>query len=137
MQRLTYRVSMNRSHYYEKRLYPGRDCIQEETVPIYYGKRPYQLCLLCGACALISLPDQLVCERNCVSACVQYSKTSNNGLSEKRTTSVQRTAHMPPIDFTIELRDRLSSHNSMRLRHKASCGSSPRPPHNRDNPLST
>ena len=34
-------------------------------------------------------------------------------------------------------RDRLSSHSSMRLRHKTSCGSSPRPPHNRDNPLST
>ena len=32
-----------------------------------------------------------------------YSKTSNNGPSEKRTTSVQRTAHLPPIDFTIEL----------------------------------
>ena len=33
----------------------------------------------------------------------QYSKTSKNGPSEKRTTSVQRTAHLPPIDFTIEL----------------------------------
>ena len=32
-----------------------------------------------------------------------YSKTSNNGPSEKRTTSVQRTGHLPPIDFTIEL----------------------------------
>ena len=32
-----------------------------------------------------------------------YSKTSNNGPSEKRATSVQRTAHLPPIDFTIEL----------------------------------
>ena len=32
-----------------------------------------------------------------------YSKTSNNGPSEKRTTSVQRTAHLPPIDFTIQL----------------------------------
>ena len=32
-----------------------------------------------------------------------YSKTSNNGPSEKRTTSEQRTAHLPPIDFTIEL----------------------------------
>ena len=32
-----------------------------------------------------------------------YSKTSNNGPSEKRTTSVQRTTHLPPIDFTIEL----------------------------------
>ena len=32
-----------------------------------------------------------------------YSKTSNNGPSEERTTSVQRTAHLPPIDFTIEL----------------------------------
>ena len=30
-------------------------------------------------------------------------KTSNNGPSEKRTTSVQRTDHLPPIDFTIEL----------------------------------
>ena len=33
----------------------------------------------------------------------RYSKTSNNGPSEKRTTSLQRTAHLPPIDFTIEL----------------------------------
>ena len=33
---------------------------------------------------------------------LQYSKASNNGPSEKRTTS-QRTAHLPPIDFTIEL----------------------------------
>ena len=32
-----------------------------------------------------------------------YSKTSNNGPSEKRTSSLQRTAHLPPIDFTIEL----------------------------------
>ena len=32
-----------------------------------------------------------------------YSKTSNNGPSEKRTTSVQRTNHLPPVDFTIEL----------------------------------
>ena len=31
-----------------------------------------------------------------------YSKTSNNGpSSEKRTTSVQRTVHLPPIDFAI------------------------------------
>jgi len=35
--------------------------------------------------------------------CSMYSKTSNNGPSEKRTTSLQRTAHLPPIDFTIEL----------------------------------
>ena len=34
---------------------------------------------------------------------VTYSKTSNNGPSEKRTTSVQRTVHLPPIDFSIEL----------------------------------
>ena len=34
---------------------------------------------------------------------LEYSKTSNSGPSEKRTTSVQRTAHLPPIDFTIEL----------------------------------
>ena len=33
--------------------------------------------------------------------------------------------------------DRLSSHSSMRLRHKTSHGSSPCPPNNRDNPLST
>ena len=32
-----------------------------------------------------------------------YSKTSNNGPSEKRTTSVQQTPHLPPIDFAIEL----------------------------------
>ena len=34
-----------------------------------------------------------------------YSKTTNNGPSEKWTTSVQRTAHLLPIDFTIELID--------------------------------
>ena len=34
-------------------------------------------------------------------------------------------------------RDRLSSLSSMTLRHETSCGSSPYPPHNRDNPLST
>ena len=31
------------------------------------------------------------------------SKTPNNGPSEKRTSSLQRTAHLPPIDFTIEV----------------------------------
>ena len=35
--------------------------------------------------------------------CANYSKTSNNGPSEKWTTSVQRTANLPLIDFTIEL----------------------------------
>ena len=48
-------------------------------------------------------------KRKCVAICGavlregRYSKTSNNGPSEKRTTSLQRTAHLPPIDFTIEL----------------------------------
>ena len=32
-----------------------------------------------------------------------YHKTSNNGLSEKRTTSLQQTDHLPPIDFTIKM----------------------------------
>ena len=41
------------------------------------------------------------------------------------------------LHVRIAHRDRLSSHSSMRLRHKTSCGSSPYPPHNRDNPLST
>ena len=31
-----------------------------------------------------------------------YSKTSNNGPSEKRTNSIQRTKLMPPIDFPID-----------------------------------
>ena len=31
------------------------------------------------------------------------SKTSNNGPSEKQTTSVHWTDHFAPIDFTIEL----------------------------------
>ena len=31
-----------------------------------------------------------------------YSKTANNGPSEKRTTSVQWTAHLHLIDFTTE-----------------------------------
>ena len=32
-----------------------------------------------------------------------YSKTSNNGPSEKQTTSLRWTDHLPLIDFTIEL----------------------------------
>ena len=32
-----------------------------------------------------------------------YSETSNNRPSEKRTTAVQRTTHLLPIDFTIKL----------------------------------
>ena len=32
-----------------------------------------------------------------------YSKSSNNGPSEKQTASVQWMAHLSPIDFTIEL----------------------------------
>jgi len=39
----------------------------------------------------------------CMPLLHNYSKTSNSGPSEKRTTSLQRTAHLPPIDFTIEL----------------------------------
>ena len=35
--------------------------------------------------------------------CVNYSKTSNNGPSKKWTTSIQRTAPLPPIDFIITL----------------------------------
>ena len=31
-----------------------------------------------------------------------YSKTSNSDPSEKRTTSLQGTDLLPPIDFTIE-----------------------------------
>ena len=34
---------------------------------------------------------------------LHYNKTSNNGPSQKQTTSVQQMAHLPPIDFTIEL----------------------------------
>ena len=32
-----------------------------------------------------------------------YSETSNNGLSERRTTSVQQTNSMPPIALPIEI----------------------------------
>ena len=32
-----------------------------------------------------------------------YSETTNNGLSERRTTSVQRTNSMPPIALPIEI----------------------------------
>ena len=32
-----------------------------------------------------------------------YSETSNNGLSERPTTSVQRTNSMPPIALPIEI----------------------------------
>ena len=37
----------------------------------------------------------------------------------------------------VEVWDRLSSHSSMKLCHKTSCGSSPFPQYNRDSPLST
>ena len=44
-------------------------------------------------------------ERNSLLCGGELNKTStlNNGPSEKQTTSLQRTAHLPPIDFTIEL----------------------------------
>ena len=32
---------------------------------------------------------------------ISHSKTSNDRPSKKRTTSLQWTAHLPPIDFTI------------------------------------
>ena len=35
----------------------------------------------------------------------QYTKTSNNGPSEKQRTSVQRTDQLPPIDRTTNLRE--------------------------------
>ena len=41
-----------------------------------------------------------------------YSKTSNNGPSQKRTTSLQRTAHLSPIDFTIHFEPPRSGHPS-------------------------
>ena len=41
------------------------------------------------------------------------------------------------VGAVLSHRDRLSSHSSMRLRHKTSHGSSPCPPNNHDNPLST
>ena len=48
-----------------------------------------------------------MCAMVCISTYLllkgKYTKISNNGPSEKRTTSLQRTAHLPPIDFTIEL----------------------------------
>ena len=50
---------------------------------------------------------------------------------------VRKLASICNADRMVLQRDRLSSHSSMRLCHKTSCGSSPCPPHNRDNPLST
>ena len=38
-----------------------------------------------------------------VPALASYSETSNNGLSERRTTSAQRTKSMPPIALPIEI----------------------------------
>ena len=43
---------------------------------------------------------------------VNYSKTSNNGPSEKRTTSVERTAHLPPVDFTFQTSEKWTPLNS-------------------------
>ena len=50
-----------------------------------------------------SFQDGMFSEKSDVVGDYNYSKTSNNGPSEKQTTSVQRTAHLPLIDFTIEL----------------------------------
>ena len=44
------------------------------------------------------------------------SKTSNNGPSEKRTTSLERTTHLLPIDFTIEYISNLREANTSQLR---------------------
>ena len=41
-----------------------------------------------------------------------YSKTSNKGYCGKRTTSLEQTVHLPPIDFTIELIPPRSEHLS-------------------------
>ena len=45
------------------------------------------------------------CHVCCAMLCVcfdgLYSETSNSGLSEERTTSVQRTNRVPPIDTAI------------------------------------
>ena len=44
-----------------------------------------------------------VCALVCISILYVYSETSNNGLSERRTTSVQQTNSMPPIALPIEI----------------------------------
>ena len=46
----------------------------------------------------------------------EYSKTSNNGPSKKRTTSVQQADHFSPIDFTIEYIFNLQEPNTSQLR---------------------
>ena len=42
-------------------------------------------------------------DRDCKALQYMYSETSNNGLSKRRTTSVQRTNSMPPIALPIEI----------------------------------
>ena len=60
------------------------------------------LCIL-----IMHLLLQLIAQRSLHKICgcseFDYSKTSNNGPFEKRTISVQRTDHLPPVDFTTEL----------------------------------
>ena len=63
-------------------------------------------CLL--VCALQNLIDKMTeklhdCTTSYQQQHMEYSKTSNNGPSEKWTASVQRTDHLPLTDFTIEL----------------------------------
>ena len=59
-----------------------------------------------------TLPEQSDWCDNMTLCSYNYSKTSNNGSSEKRTTSLQRTAHLPPIDFTIHFEPPRSGHLS-------------------------
>ena len=46
----------------------------------------------------------LYCGRPCMlNLTYSYSGTSHKGLSEMRSASIQRTNHVPPIDFAIEI----------------------------------
>ena len=76
---------------YGKHVYACAEALEVPEIPYFFDQTPRLLLF-----SLIIFV-QLLFEGGV------YSKTSNNGPSEKRTTSVQRTAHLPPIDFTIEL----------------------------------
>ena len=92
-----------------------KDCNTAEMQQKRCGKTTGVVRTLCGQNAEHG--------RECTPAPLKRSKFTNFFLFPSTTASL--------------VGDRLSSHSSMRLRHKTSHGSSPCPPHNRDNPLST
>ena len=80
-------------HVYVRRSYADKKCSS--------GKKSFSLSILQSPWEALQYPLAEL-----------YSKTSNKGHCEKRTTSLEQTVHLPPIDFTIELIPPRSEHLS-------------------------